>query len=463
MSLTNDAVTVFKNTFLSVLHRHDEKISETPLIVQPSPSTAPTMLEQSLLAVARDGADIRRNHDAILSKASVLTSLQDDLHTVFDQSYQALEQLAEARSHLAKAEAVAKFEHEARETATQRLVGMTASYHQTVSELEKLRPETKRLETSLRQTSERLAHYESEHTGLTEQLADARAEIERHRAAEIAASREHETVNAELASANAYIAQKINEVAQVNERCEIAEQAARVSARALEETRNQCAGALMRLDEERVNLASAQSHIAALEAQLRDLTEKFSSARAVWSQEASGFNETIGRLQEDLAQACGRDEAHQRLLTTAQSDLSALRRHKSELESALADSGRLANQTLKRAEIAEAARDQVTSDLATSKRLHLSMLRRVKPMISALREKNAETVKLTATLADFERRFLNYQTEAGEAIHSLQEKETQLVADLETERARRVVAEGSLAIDRSFRPIETSRRRTEGE
>ena len=35
--------------------------------------------------------------------------------------------------------------------------------------------------------------------------------------------------------------------------------------------------------------------------------------------------------------------------------------------------------------------------------------------------------------------------------------------DLETERARRVVAEGALAIDRSFRPIGTPRRQAEWE
>ena len=53
-----------------------------------------------------------------------------------------------------------------------------------------------------------------------------------------------------------------------------------------------------------------------------------------------------------------------------------------------------------------------------------------------------------------ERRFLTYQSEAGDTIRTLQDRETQLVADLEAERARRVVAEGALAIDRSFRPLE---------
>ena len=49
----------------------------------------------------------------------------------------------------------------------------------------------------------------------------------------------------------------------------------------------------------------------------------------------------------------------------------------------------------------------------------------------------------------------------GATIRHLQDKETHLVADLEAERARRVVAEGSLAIDRSFRPSEAHRGRGE--
>ena len=194
---------------------------------------------------------------------------------------------------------------------------------------------------------------------------------------------------------------------------------------------------------------------------MRDLTEKFSTARAGWSQEAERFNENISRLTDDLAQACGRDEAHQRLLVSAQADLAVLRRQRSELETQLAENQSNSVRMLARAESAEATRDAFSNELATSKRLHQSLLRRVKPMISALREKNAESIKLAATLADFERRFFTYQTETGETIRALQEKETQLVADLETERARRVVAEGALAIDRSFRPIEMQRKRTD--
>ena len=65
-------------------------------------------------------------------------------------------------------------------------------------------------------------------------------------------------------------------------------------------------------------------------------------------------------------------------------------------------------------------------------------------------------------MADFEKRFATYQAESGATIRHLQDKETHLVADLEAERARRVVAEGSLAIDRSFRPSEAHRGRLEG-
>jgi chromosome segregation ATPase len=290
MSLTHDAVAALKNTFLPGLQRSERKLIEAPLIEEASPPTAPDLLEQSLLAVARDSADIRRSHDAILAKAASLTSLQEDLLEAFDRALLAIEQLAEARSQVAKAEAVAKFEREERGVAAQRLASMTATYHQTVSEVEKLRPENKRLETSLRQTGERLAQ--------------------------------------------------------------------------------------------------------------------------------------VGDLEAQLAEA------------------------------------RLAGgQAGARAAGAEAERDDLAKEVASAKRLHQSLLRRVKPMISALREKNAETLRLAATQSDLERRFHDYQSEAGEAIRALQDKEAQLIADLEAERARRVVAEGALAIDRSFRPTETQRRK----
>jgi hypothetical protein len=116
-----------------------------------------------------------------------------------------------------------------------------------------------------------------------------------------------------------------------------------------------------------------------------------------------------------------------------------------------------------RAEAAEAGRDQFGKDLEGSKRLHQSLLRRVKPMIAALREKNAESARLSSTLSDIDQRFLTYQSESGDTIRSLQDRETFLVAALETERARRVVAEGALAIDRSFRPIETQKRLSQSE
>ncbi len=175
------------------------------------------------------------------------------------------------------------------------------------------------------------------------------------------------------------------------------------------------------------------------------------------------MNEAVARLQDELAQAQGREEAHQRLLGAAQADLGALRGKNGEIEGQLGETRLLAHQSLARAVNAETERDNLANELGGSKRLHKSLLRRVKPMIGALRERNAESVKLTATLADFERRFRAYQSEGAETIRVLQDKETHLIAELETERARRVVAEGALAIDRSFRPTESHRRKKDQE
>jgi chromosome segregation ATPase len=262
-----------------------------------------------------------------------------------------------------------------------------------------------------------------------------------------------------LQASNKFVAQKLTEITSLKERCEIAEQGARSSAKALEQARAETATTYVRLDEERVHHANAQSRITALEAQLQDLSEKFAAARVDWSRKAEHFNQTIGQLQDQLGHTTGMDEARQRLLTTAQNDLSGLRLQIADLETRYAELRLVADQATAHAAHAETAREELAKDLLTSKRLQQSMLRRVKPLISALREKNGETTKLGATLADLEQRFQRYQLEAGEGLRSLSQKETQLVAELETERARRVVAEGALAIDRSFRPIETQKKR----
>jgi chromosome segregation ATPase len=431
------------------------------MIVETSPPTAPTLLDQSLLAVAQESADIRRNHDVILTKAATLRTLQEDLVEAFDRAYQALEHLAEARSQLAKAETVAKFESDAREVTARRLAAMTASYHQATSDVEKLRPEVERLGALLAQAEEKITQGESEIAQLTERLDAARVADERRNSVEATMQRELESLRGELASTNKYIAQKVSEASLLRERCEVSEQTARAAEKAVEEARGEAAGALIRLDEERVNTASAQSRIAAQETQLKDLGEKFSTARAVWSQEAERFNETVGRLKDELGKANGRNEAHQRLLAAAQTELTTMRERIGLMEAQLSESRLAASEALARAESAEQARDEVAKNFALSKRLQQSMLRRVQPMIGALREKNGENTRLNATLADFERRFAAYQKETGDTIRVQQEKVSALVADLETERARRVVAEGALAIDRSFRPIETNRRKAE--
>ena len=125
MSLTDDAVKVFKNTLMFVKHKPDGREAPPMMIEPPHLDPPPPMMDESLLAVARDSADIRREHDSILAKTSVLASLQGELHAAFDRAYQALADLAEARSLLAKAERSAKFERDARESVSERLAATT--------------------------------------------------------------------------------------------------------------------------------------------------------------------------------------------------------------------------------------------------------------------------------------------------------------------------------------------------
>ena len=105
---------------------------------------------------------------------------------------------------------------------------------------------------------DRLEVMTRERDALRGTLDRTRAELERRQAQEVAARREHDSTKAELASANKFVAQKLLEMSQLNERSEIAEQASRASAKALDESRGECANALVRLDEERAIRALSQ-------------------------------------------------------------------------------------------------------------------------------------------------------------------------------------------------------------
>ena len=81
-------------------------------------------------------------------------------------------------------------------------------------------------------------------------------------------------------------------------------------------------------------------------------------------------------------------------------------------------------------------------------------MRRVKPLIAALRQKKTELSQMALRIEDLEGRFDSRRLELESVIEQLQEKMTVLIEDLEAERSRRILAEGALGLDRDKRVAE---------
>ena len=80
-----------------------------------------------------------------------------------------------------------------------------------------------------------------------------------------------------------------------------------------------------------------------------------------------------------------------------------------------------------------------------------NLVRRVKPLIAALREKQVEARKLALQIEDLESR-LDVRGRELEALNLNSETRLRaLIEELETERSRRILAEGALGLDRDTR------------
>lgn len=458
MSLTTDAVSALKSRLFSVTNRPDgpDAGALVASIVAPAGPEINLMGDDGLMAVGRDSANIRDLHDAILRKASLLTTLQDDLYLAFERTYGALDQLADARSQLAQAEAVAHVEKEARETTQQRMRELSETGQRTTSELEKMRIENKRLVSALHQVEEKARKLETENASLSETLAQTQAELEHHREQGDLQTKEIEALRAELQFADQIITVRSTELMQAVQRSEIAEQTVRSLNSSLEEVRVEAAMLGTSLEDERISLASANSRLASLDAQLRDVGESAAQARALAQTEGDKLRRQITELKGQLSQTEGLEQLQRQLLAQSQAEQQSQREKLNSLDRRLAEAELAADQAMQRAANAEAARLRIEKEIASSKKTQKSLLRRVKPLISALRDRTATAAELTAVVAELEERQQAAQRDGQALIEQMQEREAGLVAQLEAERVRRIVSEGALAIDRSLRAGESA-------
>jgi hypothetical protein len=145
---------------------------------------------------------------------------------------------------------------------------------------------------------------------------------------------------------------------------------------------------------------------------------------------------------------------HERLLAELRLELQARNDQLKQTERRALDSAMTAEQSAQKLLAAEAELDKTLAGNISSRAQRRAMMRRVKPLIAALRQKKTELSQMALRIDGLEGRFDSRRLELEAIIEQAQEKMTGLIEDLEAERSRRILAEGALGLDRDKRVAE---------
>jgi crescentin len=429
---------------------------EEPELLQEPSVEAPVkdegaMNAQFLSAVGRENEDIRRRHESIIRKASLLSSLEDDLSEIFGHTSQILDDLERTKSELAKREALIKFERESREAAQLRINELSETHEHTQSELDLLRPEMARLSSAVDEAESRILQLDAEGAQLRDQLADLSRDHAKQRELMRFAEQELEAARNELKKNDLLIAQRNTDVAESALRAELAEQAVASLKEALAESQSAQARAVTDLEDTRIGLDASGNRIANLESELHDFQQEHTRMRALWQREADQHRSDVAGLQAQLDQATGVGGVHERLLNEARAELQMKNDEIKRAERRAQEAELAVDHGEQKFRAAEAARDAALVEHATAKAQQKTMLRRVKPLIAALREKQIEARRLELRAQDMESRLEARASEIAALSLNSETRMRALIEELEAERSRRILAEGALSADRDTR------------
>jgi hypothetical protein len=409
---------------------------------------------QFLSAVGRETEEVRRRQETIIRKANWLGSLEDDLAEVFAHTSQLLADLEQTKSELAKREAVGKLEREARDGAVQQNKELNEHFERTQSELDLLRPEMSRLANAVDEAESRIQHLESDGAHLREQLAELNRGLVKQRELTRFAEQELDAARSELKSSDLLLAQRVTEVAEIGQRAEIADQNIRSLNVALAESQGALAHALTDLEDARIGLDTSRNRIVNLESELQDFQQGHTHMRSLWQREADQHNTDVAALRTQLDQATGVAGVHERLLTDVRLELQARSDDLKQTERRALDAELAVEQGAERLLAAEASLGKALADQTKARSQQKTLVRRVKPLIGALREKQNESRQMTLRVEDMESRIEAKGREMIALTEQLEGRLTALTEELEAERSRRVLAEGALGVDRDKRAAE---------
>ena len=434
--------------FFARLHGFLHKTTSSQVSSQVKEELTP---DQFLSEIGRENEVVRREHESVVSKVKALLALEDDIARVFARTDAIMDDLEVTKSELAKREALGRFEREARDAAVLRANGLAEERERLCSDLELSRSEATRVADALRTAEARLQDIDIQIVTLRDDLAITGRDLALQCDTAHYALQDLEAVRAELKLADQLAARRGTEIAESEQRLAIADQLAHSLGLGLAEAQNALAQSRTDADDLSVGLETSRHRISNLESELQTRQQEHAQMRGLWQGEADQHRADVAALQTELDKARAVAGVHERLLEELRAEAEGTGDALKQAERRALEAETAADHNHRKLLAAETARDSAQASFAAAKSQQKVLVRRVKPLITALRAKQAEAHQSAERTADLESRLEAKTRETVSLAGALEQRLTSMIAELEAEKSRRILAEGALSSDRHTR------------
>jgi len=411
----------------------------------------PPMSANEADSVGRDNELIRNRCIDIITKVQTFTTLNDELASVFSQFDVTMRELEQTKAELVQRNAIFNVERDAHGELRARFNALhdENEFHKSDNEL--LRMETERLREGLAATEARVETLENDAIENAAQLAVGavqRQEMDAHIAY---LTGELQTAQQTIRDADALISSLQSELAAERHRVAVLEQNEMSLQTALNDSQQTAARLKTDLDDTNIAWETALQQVAARDAEVAKYQAEHTRMRGLWQQATDAHSADVQSLQTQLEALKSRAEVNERLLGESRDDLQSktddLRQEERRSQEALAKVAAL-EQKQQNYDLLNKERADRVSELEQAQ---AKLLQRVKPMLKAIKQKDAEIGKLKqqvesmqARIAIESERFNAERERAEETIKTLTES-------YERERVLKALAEGALDTDRKER------------
>ena len=303
----------------------------------------------------------------------------------------------------------------------QRNGDLSQQYERTRSELDAASANVQRLAAALQKAEAEAKGLDQNKADLTERLK--KAEIDHAAAKEAARLAESDlaVLRADLEATDLRLAQIHAELATALQGQEIASERADAIERQLEVSRAQAVQMDAELTREKDALSSSRQRERALDGDLSAAHEELAKHRVDSQAEIMAAREQIATLTGKLTHAEAIEAVRDRMLQDMQAERANWDERRTAAERSARESELAARQATEMRTAAEDERAKAETALADARASQKRMLRRVTPLIGALRERTQEAAARSVTITQLEARLEARAREMNDAIQAADE------------------------------------------